>query len=222
MGRKSICWALCALTLAFCGLGHAQDSPSLGELARQAQKNKSGAPAKKVFTNEDFPSAPAAAPAVDSGVAASAPGSPDAPPAAGKTTEPTTAQKALDHMESIINQMDPLDRAALAKLVLEGVDKNFPGRTGWEERLFAAKQVYVSQGRDFIRKAKGMLGSAAPANDAAGAKDSGAKGPGAPDPGANDQSGQIQSVVQYGARIEAAFQEVITEGRDLAAKAPAK
>ena len=37
-----------------------QDSPSLGDLARQAQKDKANAPAaKKVFTNEDLPSGPA-------------------------------------------------------------------------------------------------------------------------------------------------------------------
>jgi hypothetical protein len=32
----------------------------------------------------------------------------------------------------------------------------------------------------------------------------------------------MQSVIQYGTRIEAVFQEVITEGRDLASRASAQ
>jgi hypothetical protein len=91
------------------------------------------------------------------------PSTPGAPAAAGKSNEPPTALQALDKMEGVIKELDLLDRTALAKFVLEGVDKNFPGRTGWEERLFAAKQLYVSQGRDFIRKARAMLASAEPA-----------------------------------------------------------
>jgi hypothetical protein len=215
MGRKLILMAVCALTLAFCGSGHAQDSPSLGDLARQAQKNKTNASAKKIFTNDDFASAPATGPSIDSGLAASGsttPAAPGAPAAAGKSNEPPTALQAIDRMEGVINQMDPLDRAALAKFVLEGVDKNFPGRPAWEEKLFAAKQVYVTQGRDFVRKARAMVASAEPAKDGQGANDSGAK----------DQSDRMQSVIQYGAHIEAVFQEVITEGRDLASKAPAQ
>jgi len=209
MGRKTNFAAVCALTLVFCGLGRAQDSPSLGELARQAQKNKATTPAKKVFTNDDFSSRPAVGASIDSGLAESASSAPASPAAAGKSNEPTTAQKALDHMESIINQMDPLDRPGLAKLVLEGVDKNFPGRSAWEEKLFAAKQSYVSQGRDFIRKARAMMGSVEPPKDGAPANEAAAK----------DQAARTQSVVDYGTRIEAAFQAVISEGRDLATKA---
>jgi hypothetical protein len=215
MGRKLILITVCALALTFCSTGHTQDAPSLGDLARQAQKNKAGAPAKKVFTNDDFASAPAAGPSVDSGLAASGstlPAAPGAPAAAGKSNEPPTALQAMDRMEGVINQMDPLDRAALAKFVLEGVDKNFPGRPAWEEKLFAAKQVYVTQGRDFIRKARAMLASTDTTKDGQGTNDSGAK----------DQSDRMQSVIQYGAQIEATFQEVITEGRDLASRATAQ
>jgi hypothetical protein len=212
MGRKSIFVAVCALALASCGTARAQDSPSLGDLARQTQKNKASAPAKKVFTNDDFAPVPASGPSIESGVAASGstlPAAPGAPAAAGKSDESPTAQKALDHMEIVINQMDPLDRPALAKLVLEGVDKNFPGRPAWEEKLFAAKQVYVTQGRDFLRKARAMLAGAEPAKDAPGGNDAGTK----------DQSDRMQSVIQYGTHIEAVFQEVITEGRGLASQA---
>jgi hypothetical protein len=221
MGRKLILTTVCAITLAFCGSGHAQDSPSLGDLARQAQKNKSNAPAKKVFTNDDFAPAPAAAPSIDSGLAASdtatpSPAAPGAPAAAGKSNEPPTALQAIDRMEGVINQMDTLDRAALAKFVLQGVDKNFPGRPAWEEKLFSAKQVFVTQGRDFIRKARSMVANAEPAKDAQGTNGSGASAA----PAATDD--RLQGMIQYGARIESAFQEVISEGRDLATKVPAQ
>ena len=41
--------------VGFCAPGHAQDTPSLGDLARQAQKEKAKDPPKKVFTNDDLP-----------------------------------------------------------------------------------------------------------------------------------------------------------------------
>jgi len=64
MARSLILIAACALALATFASAHAQDSPtsspSLGDLARQAQKDKdkeiTNKPAAKVFTNEDLPS----------------------------------------------------------------------------------------------------------------------------------------------------------------------
>jgi hypothetical protein len=209
MFRTSSLIAVCFVSLALCTFGRAQDSPSLGELARQAQKNKPNAPAKKVFTNDDFSSGSPAGSSSENSASASGSGTPGAP---AKPGEPPTPDQALDHMEGVIKEMDSLDRPALAKLALEGVDRDFPGRSAWEEKLFAAKQVYVSQGRDFVRKARQMQASVEPAKDSQGTKDSTTK----------DQPDRMQSIVQYGARIEAAFQEVIAEGRDLATKASAK
>src|SRR5271167_1496153 len=48
--------AACALALVFSSPGHGQDSPSLGDLARQAQKDKANKPKAKVITNDDMPS----------------------------------------------------------------------------------------------------------------------------------------------------------------------
>ena len=47
--------AACAFALVFSMPGPGQDSPSLGDLARQAQKDKANnAAPKKVFTNDDL------------------------------------------------------------------------------------------------------------------------------------------------------------------------
>ena len=149
------------VALAFSMPGRAQDSPSLGELARQAQKNKANPPVKKVFTNDDFSSgASSGSPSGSSSENVSQSSVSGAPAAPGKSNEPPSMQQALDHLEGVMNQMDSLDRSALAKVALEGVDRNFPGRSAWEQRLFEAKQTYVSQGRDFVRKTRQMQASA--------------------------------------------------------------
>src|ERR1700730_942561 len=48
--------AACALALVFGVTGRGQDSPSLGDVARQAQKDKAKKAPAKVITNDDTPS----------------------------------------------------------------------------------------------------------------------------------------------------------------------
>ena len=208
MPRSLHLFAACALALIFCLPGHGQDSPSLGDLARQAQKDKSNAPAKKVFTNDDLPSS--------SGLGSSGPGA--GLGQAGQLATPSKQGTAsspsqdLERMESMLNQVDSLDRATLVKNVLQGADSDFPGRSKWEERLFAAKHVYVSQGRALLQKAKQLEASTESLQ--------GIQNPN--DPRVKDMNSQLQQLAQEATRTGAAFQAVILEGRDLATQSSSR
>ena len=186
MARSLALIAMCALALATCASARAQDSqapsPSLGDLARQAQKNKdkekANKPAAKVLTNDDLPS--------NSGEIVSA--------------------QALENMQSMLDQLDGLDRAALAKNVLQGNNSNFPGRASWEVKLFTAKQSYVAQGRDALQKARQLRASAEGMKNAQDPND----------PRAKSMAAKLQQIVQESQQAGAAFQAVIAEGKGLA------
>lgn len=142
--------AVSALALIFCLPTHGQDSPSLGDLARQAQKDKTNKPAAKVIANDDMPSGS------DGGSFTLRAG-----PEQGVRSAPTASPaEQLEKLESILNQVDSLDSGTLARNVLRGSDADFPGREKWEERLFVAKQAYVTQGRALLQKARQIEASA--------------------------------------------------------------
>ena len=199
--------AVCALALAVCAPGRGQDSPSLGDLARQAQKDKdkSSKPPAKVLTNEDLSSSSGGVTsALGSGLGPVAPstgtaGSPGATP---------TPDESLNRLDSLLRQVDSLDRATLAHNVLQDKDINFPGRAKWEERLFAAKQTYVTQGRAMLQKARQIEASA---ESLKGSQDPN-------DPRAKDLAAKLQDLVRDGVQVGAAFQAVMMEGRDLASQ----
>jgi hypothetical protein len=211
MPRNLTLFAACALTLLFGLPGHSQDSPSLGDLARQAQKDKSNTPPKKVFTNEDLPSGSVLGSSggglggsLDAGLGQSGGAAGSSKPGAA----PSPLQ-AVERMEGLMNQLDSMDRATLVKNILQGVDTNFPGRSKWEERLYAAKQAYVSQGHDLAQKARQIL---AATDSLQGSHD-------ANDPRVKQVSEQLKELVRDGVRADAAFQAVVLEGRDLASQA---
>jgi hypothetical protein len=202
--RKMILLIGSTLILVSCLPGHSQDSPSLGDLARQAQKNKDKdkgrAPTAKVFTNDDI--APAAG--LDSlglgEVGDSKPGS-----------KPVTAAAALadfNRVESALTRFDSMDRPSLVKLSLQGVDTDFQGRSKWEERLFAAKETYVSHGREIIQRVKQLTASA-----------QGIQGASPNDPRVQDVTNKLKEIVQDCNRTEAALEAVVLEGRNLAMQA---
>jgi hypothetical protein len=191
--------------LALCVPGHAQNSPSLGDLARQAQKDKSKTPAKKVFTNDDLSSGSSSG----AGNASSGLGTIGAPTAAGQHAAGPTAEQAVAQLEGFINQIDDLDRATLVKNALQGVDSDFPGRSKWEQRLFAAKKMYVARGQELLQNARQIQ---AAAESLRGVQDPN-------DPRVKDLTNRLQALVRDGTRSDAAFQAVILEGRDLAAQA---
>jgi len=198
MLRKMSFLSASVMILFFCLPGHSQDSPSLGDLARKLQKEKGNTPATKTITNDDIPSASVPASPVLGEVSNS-----KVPAKPGASAAPTDE---LARVESLVNKIDSMDRATLMKAVLEGVDLNFPGRSQWEQKMYAAKLAYVSQGRDLIQRAKQLSVSAQSLQ--------GNKNP--DDTRVKDLTNKLKELVQNGTRADAAFQAVILEGRDLA------
>jgi hypothetical protein len=205
MPRYSIFVAACLAALLFGVPSHAQNSPSLGDLARQAQKNKAKEPVKKVFTNDDLTSGSSSG----AGLAASTQRAAAGPAAAGETAHPATAEQAVAQLEGMINQIDALDRDTLVKNALKGVDTDFPGRDRWEQRLLNAKQIYVERGRALLENAKQIQSAA---ESLRGVRDP-------KDPRVKDLTNRLQALVREGTRSDAAFQAIILEGRDLAGQA---
>src|ERR1700676_2698099 len=109
--------AACALALVFSSPGRGQDSPSLGDLARQAQKDKANKPQAKVITNDDMPSTSGGlAPGLGGGRVVQ-PGA-----SAGNPGAINSPEEGLQKLQADVEHLDSLDRATLAKDVLEGND----------------------------------------------------------------------------------------------------
>jgi len=215
MARNLILIALCALALAACTSARAQDSqapaPSLGDLARQAQKDKdkekANKPAAKVLTNEDLP------PGSGGGTAALASGFGQLvrPPAGSKAGADPSPMQKLDILESFLGHVESMDRATLVHSVLNGKDADFPGRDKWEQRLFAARETYVTQCRELILKARQIVASA---DSFKGSQDPN-------DPRTKEMIARLQSLMQEAVRTDAALQAVVIEGRDLSGQSAA-
>ena len=208
--------AACALALGTCASMRAQDSssssPSLGDLARQAQKDKDKDKANKatakVLTNDDLPSGSIGASAtLGGGLGQTAQLSSGGKPGA----DPSPAEK-LAMLETVLDRVEGLDRATLVHNALNGKDADFPGRAKWEERLFAAKETYVTQGRELVQKARQIVASA---ESLKGNQDPN-------DPRVKELSVKLQSLIRDAVRMDSAFQAVMIEGRDLAAQPAAQ
>jgi hypothetical protein len=204
MLRKLSFLPACVMLLSFCLPAHSQESPSLGDLARQLQKEKGNTPAKKTLTNDDISSTPALTAPTLGEI-----GNSKLPVKPGTSATPTDE---LARVESLVNKIDSMDRVTLVKAVLEGVDSNFPGRSRWEQKMYAAKLTYVAQGRDLIQKAKELSASAQSLQ--------GNKNP--DDPRVKDLINRLKELIQNGSRADAAFQAVMLEGRDLASQSSAQ
>ena len=200
--------------LLVCAPGRAQDSPSLGELARQAQKNKTSNPPKKVLTNDDISGGSSSAPALVSPGLGAVPAPAKSSAASSGSANPDSgaaADQAVAHMESVIQALDGMNRPDLVRTALQGVDTNFPGRSAWESKLLSAKQLYVARGRDLVARVKQIQTSAEALQ--------GSHDPN--DPRVKDLTVQLQALIRDGTHMDAAFQAVILEGRDLATSAQA-
>jgi len=197
--------AACMLALVVCAPGRGQDSPSLGDIARQAQKDKANKPPAKVITNDDVSSGSGGiSSALGAGLA-----QPAQPGAAGKPEAGQSPLDGLDKLQSVLDQLDTLDRATLVSNVLKGNTTNFPGRTKWEEKLFAAKQTFVAQSRDVLQKARQLEATAEGMKDVQDPND----------PRAKMVAARLQQLIQESQQASSAFQAVIEEGKDLAALA---
>ena len=201
----------------------AQDQPqSLGDVARQNRKDKekNATPPKKVLTDDNFG---AAGKSDGTTVAATGAAVPDlsslaAPGTSGKAGDESPMAKAwngIGRAQDSLDRLAPLDRASLAKVVLEGNDVNFPNRRAWEEKLFIAKERYVAHSRQLLGEMKDLLTNAQSMRDANG----GAR-VGTDNPQAQQLIGRAQQVMNDAKVTEAEFKAVMDEGLAQAKQAP--
>ena len=207
MLRKLSLLAVFASILVPCPAVHAQDQPSLGDIARQARKDKekNTTPAKTVVTDDNLSSsASKGLGAVDlSAVAGSK--------TAGRAADAANVNAALAGLaqgEAALDKLEPMDRPTLARAVLSNNNVDFAGRQAWEEKLFAAKQLYVARSRKIIQVMKQLLASAQalPADSAANEND----------PRAQQLVSKAQQVQEAAQKTESDFQQVVAEGQNLA------
>lgn len=199
----------CALALLVCAPGRAQDSsaspsPSLGDIARQAQKDKAGKPTAKVITNDDVASGSGSISAPLGAGTSRAGSAPAANSGSGQTPDAGIAklQQAINHLES-------LDRATLAAEVLQGNKADSPGRAQWEEKMFAAKQTFVSQLRGLIQQATQIEAAAQALKNS----------PDPNDPRIKALKEKLKQVIETTVQDTANFQAIAEEGKDLAGQA---
>src|SRR5260370_27751156 len=122
---------------------YAQDQPSLGDVARQARKDKekNTAQRKTVITEDSLPSSKALGGLGDLSSSKNV----------GDGSAMAKGLEALDRAETVLNKLDPMDRATLSKAALLDNDVDFPNRPRCEDKLYSAKQQYVSHGQELFR-----------------------------------------------------------------------
>jgi hypothetical protein len=194
--------------------GHAQDQsqdpaqpqpqPSLADVARQARKDKekNAAKPKTVITDENMPSSKGL-----TGLAGDLGGSQggvDSGAMAKALAKVAEAEEGLRKLES-------LDRATLAKAILLDNDVDFPNRQTWEEKLYAAKEHYVSHEGELIAEMKQIVGQvqSLPGQGRLDPKD----------PRAQQMKTRLVQIVQDAVRTEQDYRAVVMEGWDLAKQA---
>lgn len=186
---------------------YAQDQPSLGDVARQVRKDKekNAAQSKTVITDDTMPSDRAL-----NGL-----GDLNSSQGGGDGGRIATALAGVDKAEAALNKLDPMDRATLAKAALLDNDVDFTGRHAWEDKLYAAKEQYVSHGRELFREMRQILADVQAMQAAQGGQ--GKMSPN--DPRAQQLLKRVQEMVQDAVRTESAYQSVVMEGWDRAKQA---
>src|SRR5207245_7449462 len=186
-------------------LAQDQGQPSLGDVARAARKDKekNNAKPKTVITDDTLPSS--------KGLGGLSLGDLGGSQTSGGGNALTQAMARVDEAEAGLKQLDALERATLAKAVLLDNDVDFPNRRNWEDRLFAAKEHYVSHGRELIGELKQMVADARAQQASPGGQ--GKMSP--DDPRAKEMIRKVQEIVQDAVRTESAYQAVVVEGWDL-------
>lgn len=183
-----------------------QQEQSLGDIARQARKakenrDKSNTTQAKSFTDENMPSSAVGKAGLDQ----------LASPSASPAERLATARRALERGKQLLDTLAPMDRTALAGLALQGQNTNFPGRSAWEEKLFAAKEHYVSHGRDLFRQTEDLL------NTMESLTSGGKLSPN--DPHYTELTHKALQLMQDANRTDADFQAILLEGQGLAKQA---
>jgi hypothetical protein len=203
MLRRLTLLAGLVVALNLCTAVRGQDSPSLGDVARQLRKDKSDAAPKKVITNDDLPAA-ASSGAVGLGATGDSKG-------LSKPGDPESPEEAIAKMEAVMKLLDSMDRATLVKVALQGADPNFPGRRAWEDKVWEAKQAYVARGKELSEEAKKILSNSQSLQASQGGQ---ALKP--DDPKVQDLSRMLKQFIQDAVRADSAFRAVMMEGLDLA------
>jgi hypothetical protein len=192
MPRSLSLIAACLLALVFCSPGRGQDSRSLRETANQSQNNKDGKPPAKAIPNTNINP-------VSAGISS-------ALGAGAKHDGDRGADESLEKLQAMLNQIASMDRATLVRNVLGGPPPNSPGLAKWEDNLFAAKQTFVSQSRDALRKERQLQDSVEEMKG----------GPDPNDPRVKTIVAKLQDIMQETQQANAAFQAVITQGKGFA------
>ena len=183
-----------------------QQEQSLADIARQSRKakeerEKSATQPKKVFTDENM--SPGGTSRADFDQLDN--------PGASPSERLAAARRMIARGEDLLDKLEPLNRTTLAQLVLEGQDVDFPGRRAWEEKLFAAKEHYVSHGRELFRETKELLNNMESLTSGGKASPTDAK--------VTELSHRALQLMQDANKTDADFQAILLEGQDLAKRA---
>lgn len=196
--------------------GHAQDQsqdpvqpqpqpqPSLADVARQARKDKekNAAKPKTVITDENMPSSKGL-----NGLAGDFGG----PQGGVDIGAMSRALAKVEEAEAGLSKLESLDRATLAKAILLDNDVDFPNRRAWQDRLYAAKEHYVSHEGQLIVELKQILAQVQ------SWQSQGKLDP--KDPRAQQMKSKLVEIVQDAVRTEQDYRAVVMEGWDLAKQA---
>ena len=192
--------------------GHAQDQsqdpaqpqPSLADVARQARKDreKNAAKPKTVITDENMPSSKGL-----TGLAGDLGGSQGGVDSGAMAKALAKVQEA----EAGLRQLESLDRTTLAKAILLDNDVDFPSRRGWEDKLYTAKEQYVSHEGELIAELKQIVAQVQ------SWQSQGKLDP--KDPRAQQMKSRLVEIVQDAVRTEQDYRAVVMEGWDLAKQA---
>jgi hypothetical protein len=207
--RKLSFLALSGGLLASSAVVRAQDAqPSVADAARQARKDKdkNGAPAKTIVTEDSIASGTVAGSAKLADTRA--------PVVSGKSGSLDGAWARLQATEASLDRLEPLGPSELAQTVLNGNTTPFANRAEWEEKLYAAKGIYVQRSHQLIEAMKQVL------TNMESLQSSGQGKIADNDPRVQALTRKSQQIMQLAARTEAAFQSLITEGQNLSLQTP--
>lgn len=178
-----------------------QPQPSLADVARQARKDKekNASKPKTVITDENMPSSQGL-----TGVASDLGG-----PQGGVNNDAMAKALAkVAEAEAGLKKLQSLDRATLAKAILLDNDVDFPNRRAWEDKLYAAKEHYVSHEGELIVELKQIV---------AQLQEWQSQGKLDPkDPRAQQMKSRVAEIMQDAVRTEQGYRAVVMEGWDLA------
>lgn len=184
----------------------AQTGPSLGDIARQARKDKekNGNKPRTIITDDTLPSSNSLSGFDDLGSTQSV----------GDSAAMSKALSRLEEAESALNKLETLDRATLAKAVLMDNDVDFTNRRNWEDRLYTEKQHYVSHERELIVEVRKTAAQVESWKASQGGQKLDPN-----DPRVQQLKSRVREIIQDALRTEQDYRAVVMEGWDLAKQA---